>query len=403
MTREEYRISQKELDRRYAAVQSAMKRKGLDAVILQTHSEIFDMYQRYLTDLRAIPDPYSMMLLVPAEGEMYFLVQGQRLDPDVPLPADFGRRHIGKYAFTTACMAFHYTDEIPARLAAEEIRKRGYRKIGFTGMGLIGFAAGRYFLEHLPDVEFSDFTDDFDRLIAVKSDEEVKLLLKAVDTHCVMAEAIPALVVPGRTIREIKSDLYALSQNLRCELPHTIYMNAGPGGRFAVPGLEGDPDYVIRDGDAVSYLLEMAAEGGMYAELARTLLLYEPSQEEADIYSEYLEGEAWLAAHIRPGMTCSEVVELNDSWFGKHGFGICTRMAGHGQGYGMMERPAFRKDDDMVLEENMFLALHPGGSGGTKKTFSVCNNYLLEKDGAKLLTWYPAELKILGGAGRAFR
>lgn len=395
MTSEKYQISQKEIDRRYAAVQGALQKRGLDALIIQTHSEIFDMYLRYLTGMKAVPDPYGFMVLVPAVGEMYVLVQGGAMDPDAPVPENLKNHHVGKFGTTTSVMCFHYTDSIPARYVSDEIRKNHYRRIGFAGGGLISLTTANYLRENLPECTFEDFTDDFDNIIAVKSEEELVLLRKTVDSHCEIAAAIPGLIYPGRSLREIRADLYAMCEAQRCELAHNLFINAGPHGKFAVPGPVGDPDYVIQKGDAVCYLLEVAAEGGMYAEVGRTLLLYDPSRQEVEDYELYVKGERWLTEQIKPGMTCAEIVDLNDKWAEENGFGKVTRMAGHGQGYGLMERPAFRKDDNMIIRENMFYAMHAGGTGGTRKPFFVCNNYIVRKDKSELMTWLPCDLQVL--------
>ncbi|MBQ6259713.1 MAG: M24 family metallopeptidase [Firmicutes bacterium] len=395
MTSPKYQLSQKEIDRRYNAVQTALKKRNLDVLVLQTHSEIFDIYTRYLTDQKTLPDPYSIMLMVPAEGEMYYMMQGGCKNPDLPVSAEFKKHHIGKFANTTTAMCFHYTDVIPAQFAVEEIKKQGYERIGFAGKGMISMTTSEYFHEHLPGCVFEDFTDDFDNIIAVKSEEELILLQKTVDSHCEIAAGIPALVYPGRSLREIRADIFALGEAQKCELQHNIFLNAGKPFTYAGPN-KFDYDYVIQKGDAVTYLLELACDGGMYAEVGRTLCLYEPSKQELDDYNLYIEGEKWITSQIKPGMTCAEIVDLNDKWFGEAGFGGVQRMAGHGQGYGLMERPAFRKDDNMIIQENMFFAAHFGGGlGATKKTHFICSNYIVKKNGSELMTWTPLELQVL--------
>jgi Xaa-Pro aminopeptidase len=46
----------------------------------------------------------------------------------------------------------------------------------------------------------------------------------------------------------------------------------------------------------------------------------------------------------------------------------------------MVERPLFRQDDDMTLQEGMCLAVHPGYE--TPSLFAViCDNYMIETSG----------------------
>jgi Xaa-Pro aminopeptidase len=57
-----------------------------------------------------------------------------------------------------------------------------------------------------------------------------------------------------------------------------------------------------------------------------------------------------------------------------------TRLYAHGQGYDMVERPLIRQDDDMVLQQGMCLAVHPGYE--TPALFAViCDNYMIEENG----------------------
>ena len=61
------------------------------------------------------------------------------------------------------------------------------------------------------------------------------------------------------------------------------------------------------------------------------------------------------------------------------------RFAGHGQGYDMMEAPVICPQEEMALEEGMFLAIHPELMRDGQ--FSICcDNFRVAAGGAERLT-----------------
>ena len=63
--RYKYPISDQELDRRYAVTQKALQDAGLDCVVTQNHSPIFDGGIRYYLDTQT--GAYSTALMIPAD------------------------------------------------------------------------------------------------------------------------------------------------------------------------------------------------------------------------------------------------------------------------------------------------------------------------------------------------
>ena len=71
-----------------------------------------------------------------------------------------------------------------------------------------------------------------------------------------------------------------------------------------------------------------------------------------------------------------------------HGYLPEGRLFGHGQGYDMVERPAFVPAETMALAENMYVACHPGAVDG-KVVGLACSNFLITKDGCERVTTTP--------------
>jgi len=65
------------------------------------------------------------------------------------------------------------------------------------------------------------------------------------------------------------------------------------------------------------------------------------------------------------------------------GMPIEDRICIHGQGYDLVEMPGFGEEDETILEENMFIAIHPGVYlPGSKEHGTCCEDFLITPEGA---------------------
>jgi Xaa-Pro aminopeptidase len=137
----------------------------------------------------------------------------------------------------------------------------------------------------------------------------------------------------------------------------------------------------LKEGDYFSLLIENSGPGGMYTEIARTVVLGKASNEIIDGFETVKEAQAHTLKMIRPGASCRDIAHAHDEFMQARGFSKELRLYCHGQGYDLVERPLVRADETMALAENMNLAIHPGYE--TDTLFAViCDNYLVEANGA---------------------
>ena len=98
--------------------------------------------------------------------------------------------------FTPAFTSVAYTDEYQAEIVAAELKRRGYRTIGWVGSGAMPHKfVARVEKELVGRAQFVDATEFVDHLKAIKSEEEKELIRKCAE----MQDAIFA-----RVLREIK-------------------------------------------------------------------------------------------------------------------------------------------------------------------------------------------------------
>jgi Xaa-Pro aminopeptidase len=379
-------ISSKELQRRRDLVQKAMKEKGIDCMVTQAHSHIFDGYLRYFIDIPT--GSYSSALIIPAEGDMVYIQHGNDSD-NVPLPS--WARGIEKIYARSYCLPFNFSDHDAAEVFVKEIKTHQYKRIGLVGMALISHSFGEYLRVNLPGAEFVNFSDDVDEIKAIKSEEEWTLINKSIRIHEQLVDTVPALFRPGRMEYEIRADLEHLALELGCDYIGNLAVGSAPSGQMARFAPHFYANRRVEPGDNLSVMIEVSGPGGQYGELARTWCLGEPTKSLQWLFDVAKNCQIYLADKIVPGFPASELNTLYDEYMKQNGLPPNARYFGHGQGYDMMERPAFASRENMVFKENMYLAVHP--EIAKDNDFAICcDNFRVTKKGAVRLTRTPQEI-----------
>ncbi|SHN83276.1 M24 family metallopeptidase [Desulfitobacterium chlororespirans] len=375
-------IPNKELERRWSAIREAMKEQSIDGLIIQNHNQFLGGYIRYFLD---IPAPtYGTTIFFPVNEEMTVISHGAIDGPAVP-PAWATRGVLASKTYPII-QTLNYTDYDAPQAIVEKIKDSHYKKIGLVGLSLISAALYQYIVAKLPGVEIVDATDLVDAIKAVKSEDEIALIRKTVALHDHLAEAVPVLFRPGRKESEIRSELKRLAMDMGSEEQNIVVGTEANDKAFIV-----DPFFdnrEIKQGDRMVILIEVNGPGGFYGEIARTWCLGEPSQDVLDAYAIATKAQKYIAGMLKPGAAPSDLFKANNDFLISHGYAPEKRYFAHGQGYDMVERPAFVPRETMLLKEGMFLAIHPTAANNKALAFS-CDNYLITAKGAELLNKTP--------------
>jgi Xaa-Pro aminopeptidase len=136
----------------------------------------------------------------------------------------------------------------------------------------------------------------------------------------------------------------------------------------------------IKAGDQLTIMIEVNGPGGMYAEIGRSCVLGKASQELLDAHAFALMAQQVTLNLLKPGANPKDLIAANNAFLRKHGWPEETRLFAHGQGYDLVERPAIREDETMVLAEDMNITVHP--IIASKTVFSwACDNYFITENG----------------------
>ena len=374
-----HRISDEELLRRWTAVRREMAARDLDALVMQNSSDWVGGMVRWFTDIPAT-NGYPRTVIFHADGTMTVIEMGPFESQRIIEHGDPLHRGVREWVGSPSFVSIVYTQDYDARLAADALRRRGVRRVGLIGGKALPMALVEAVRDALPDsrevVEASDFIDP---IKAVKSEEEISFIRQAAAMQDAAFAEVFRSARPGMRDHEVAGIAWRVCQSLGGEQGITLGRSS-PLGRASVFAPRFRQGRKIESGDHLSLLIETNGPGGMYTEIARTLVFGKANAELRDAFDTVHALQDETLAHMKPDVAAREIAEAHDDSMRWRGLPPELRLYSHGQGYDMVERPLIRRDETMALAAGMNLAVHPGYE--TPEIFAViCDNYLIERDG----------------------
>ena len=372
-------ISTRELERRWAAARKGMAERKIDALVMQNNNDWLGGYVRWFTDT-PLSNGYPRSLIFPASGLMTVVDMGAKDGRRKINGGDAVNRGVGEIVSTAAFTSVAFTDEYQAELVVGELSKGGYRTIGWVSAGAMPYAfVARIERELAGKATFVDATELVDRLKAIKSEEEKELIRKCAGMQDEIFARLLKKIRPGMT----GNDITALAQyeGRLMGSEQGLFLGSavplGQASRFLDRHLQAR---ALKPGEHFSLLIENNGPGGMYTEIARTIVLGKASNELIDGFESMKEAQAHTLRQLKPGASCAEIARSHDEYMRGRGLPPELRLYAHGQGYDLVERPLIRSDETMTIAEHMNFAVHPGYE--TNSIFAViCDNYFIEAGG----------------------
>ena len=383
-------ISMKELERRWAAVRKEMEARNIDALVTQNSSDWLGGYVKWFTDVPAHND-YPRNVIFHRSDLMTVVEMGNKDRRDTLAGKDPLNPGVGEWVFSPSFYSAGYTHEYDGFHVAQELKRRGYKTIGWVGKGRLQYDLVRVVEAQVPGARFIDATDLVDRIKAIKSEEEIALIRRATAMQDAQWAKVVKAVKPGMRDSEItalaqyEGELIGSEQGLfRC--------SSAPLGEPAILRGRHYQGRIMKAGDYMTLLIENNGPGGHYAELARTFVFGKASQELRDAFAVCVEAQKHTVKNLKIGASPADVYANHNDYMTRHGAPAEMRLFGHSQGYDLVERPLLRADETMPLAANMNMAVHPGFFTKTNFAF-ICDNFLIKPDGA-VEHLHKAEQKI---------
>jgi Xaa-Pro aminopeptidase len=371
-------ISRQELERRWAGTRKEMEARNIDALVMQNASDWLGGYVKWFTDVPAHND-YPRNVIFHRSDLMTIVEMGAKDRRDKSDGNDPLNPGVGEFIYSPSFFSVNYTHGYDAALTAQELKRRGYKTIGWVGRGRLQYDLVRVVQEQVPGATFVDATDFVDRLKASKSAEEIALIRRAAAMQDAQWAKVVQAVKPGMRDSEItalaqyEGELLGSEQGLfRC--------SSAPLGEPAILRGRHYQGRIMQRGDYMTLLIENNGPGGFYAELARTFVFGKASQELRDAFEVVRDAQKHTVGNLKPGASCPDIYAKHNDYMKSRGAPPELRLYGHSQGYDLVERPLLRADETMPLAANMNLAVHPGFPTKTNFVF-VCDNFLLHENG----------------------
>ncbi len=370
-------ISTIELERRWKAAREIMKKEKIDFLIMRNDDEFFGGYVRWFSDIPA-RNGYPITVIFPVDDEMTFITSGGN-PPAQPSPPQWAVRGVKSRFSAPYFSILHYTGTLDAELAVGALKEKKRATIGWVGRSFFPIPFYEYLRKHLVGSKFVDATDQIDQLKAIKSPEETELIKRTANLQDGVMEHVRKAIRPGRRDYEILAEAQ-YSCVMQGSDRQLIQVGSCPPG---TPTKWQHPHYqnrMIREGDQIKVLIEVNGPGGYYTEIGRVFSLGKPSQELEDAFGVAVEAQQHTLRMLKPGANLKDIWDANNEILQKKGYAPETRLYAHGQGYDLVERPAIRYDEPMVIKEGMNITVHPF-VGNARVWAAVCDNYLVTETG----------------------
>ena len=207
-----------------------------------------------------------------------------------------------------------------------------------------------------------------EKLREVKDDDEMKLVVRAVEIADQAFEAVAPTIKAGVTERQVAWDLEkAMRERGADAVSFDIIVAAGPNG--ALPHHRAG-DTVVREGDPI--VIDMGASYvGYCSDLSRSIAVGGPDDTFRKVYDTVLRAQLEAEAKVRSGMTGGETDAVARDIIAEAGFGDnFGHSLGHGVGLDVHESPRVGPKSDDRLEDGMVFTIEPGiyisGWGGVR-------------------------------------
>ncbi|POF27893.1 M24 family metallopeptidase [Roseibium marinum] len=368
-------VSAAELDRRQALARGVMEDLGLDALVCQAREDWMGGYVRWLTDVPA-NNGYPRTVILFADRPMTVIEMGafgtdRTTDPLAP-----STRGVGRVLGTPSFHSIVYTVDYDSELAIAALKEAGALRVGTLCPAALPHGLMRALEAAFEPV---DATDALDRVKAVKSEEEIALIRQIAGLQDKVFEEVCDFIRPGLTDRDVAAHAEAVGRRLGSDQGIYLGLSAplGQPSRFMNRPFQ---TREIQPGDHMSLLIEINGPGGLYLEIARTMVMGKADDHLLQAFANVKDAQDHTLSLMKPGAAPAAIAAAHDAWMEARGLPPEIRLYAHGQGCEMVERPLIRRDETMPLAQNMCLAVHPSYDDG--RVFAViCDNYLITPDG----------------------
>ena len=385
-------ISSEELERRWNATRDVMKERHVDFLLIHNSNDYLGGYVKWFTDVPAVHG-YPVTVIFPRSDDMITISHGPS-DPARTGPPAWLLRGVKKRISTPIMLSLNFTTHYDGEKVVEELRHYRNCRISFVNEGAMSAGFSSYIREHLTDATVVDITNEIDEIKAVKSPEEIERIKDSAHLHDEAWKACLEAIRPG--VREFE---VAAMGRLKCRIlgseQQFILIGSAPAGQpFPYNSIHA-MNRKLKEGDQVGILIEAVDAAGYYTHLHRIACIGKIPEELAQQFEAAKEAQELTLSILKPGADPMELLHANNEFLRDRGYPEETRLYAHGQGYDLVERPAFQPGETMRIKAGMNIAVHPAALT-EKATALICDNYIVTERGvSECLHKTPKEVFVV--------
>jgi Xaa-Pro aminopeptidase len=247
------------------------------------------------------------------------------------------------------------------------------------------------------DLKLGDATALIDRLLMGKLESEIDAIRRGARIADQGYDVFRAAARAGRADYELIAETEAF---FRANGVDDNFQIIGVGGP-EVRGMAPPSGRKLKRGDLVTTELTPCVDG-YYAQICRTLVIGEPSENQLQAFALYREAmEAGIAA-VRDGITAADIARAENEVFRRLGLGDYvtdqyTRVRGHGMGLFADTKPHILEDVTTRIDAGMTLIVHPNTYHPVVGYMVLGDVVAVTQEGCAVLTGTARELFSVPG------
>jgi Xaa-Pro aminopeptidase len=232
-----------------------------------------------------------------------------------------------------------------------------------------------------------------DRMRMIKEPREIEALARAGEAIDRVHAAVPGLLRPGRSERDVASDIAELIYASGHVSIDFIIVASGPNS--ASPHHEVS-DRILQTGDAVVVDIGGTMPDGYRSDCTRTYALGDPGEEYRARYDVLLAAQEAAVNAVRPGRSCEQVDATARGVLARAGLAeLFVHRTGHGIGLETHEAPYIVEGNTLDLVEGMAFSVEPGFYEEGRHGARIEDIVVVDADGVRVLNHQPRRLVIV--------
>jgi Xaa-Pro aminopeptidase len=375
-----------ERDRRWELLNESMRNTGVDALIFAAND-----YRGHKGSLRYVAD-YNLF----HRSGNAVMFAGE--EPSLILSGNLAGARRPKSAWVSE---YRFPGTISQGLIDAFEGRSNVDRVGIVGMGQVMKVDEYLALSHAyPQIEFSDYSAEFERIRSVKSPAEI---VGAEESAFILDECFTRLleiVRPGVTEREIAAEMHKVGHRLGGEDPLFLTMYSETQDDKVSASFAPARDRELAPHDIFTFSFEIVGPKGYWTELSRMVTFAPPRDDDARMAQASANGIAAGARQMKEGALPGDVQRAVLDAIERHG-ATSSYWSGHSLGLDVLEQPWIGLDvvedgegaEEIPLQVGNVLTLHPMVLDQTAKVSGyMADTFIVEEAGSRKLSEHPTGL-----------